>query len=206
MRHLNLLAYLLLVSLRFADCATASTTSVSSGGNGAGTSTTTSFDADLTEVPTDSLATYPAQDITSTVATNSAASNATGTIQSMNQTSTTSTTSSALETELRGTGTASASSYPSGGVRCNGYEELCNRKYSNVTYVVAHNSPFHVANNAASNQDFDVTTQLDNGVRGSECLLFDPVRCDGLLICPLRSPKRDALLPEGDVSLSYQLR
>jgi len=164
MRYLLSTAYLLLASLRTGNCATTSISSVlSTSSNEATTSTTASYDAYLTEVPTNTRATYPGQDTTSTN------SNATTSTQSTNQASTTSTTSSALETDLRGTGTAST--YPSGsagGVRCNGYEELCNRKYSNVTYVIAHNSPFHMANNAASNQDFDVTTQLDNGVRGSE--------------------------------------
>lgn len=51
-------------------------------------------------------------------------------------------------------------------MKCNGYSEFCERKYSNITYVVAHNSPFHILHNAASNQVYDVTTQLDNGVRG----------------------------------------
>lgn len=32
--------------------------------------------------------------------------------------------------------------------------------------VVAHNSPFHIAHNAASNQQYDVTQQLNDGIRG----------------------------------------
>lgn len=52
---------------------------------------------------------------------------------------------------------------------CNGYAEFCNRKFSNVSMVVAHNSPFVVPNNAASNQDLKVLTQLEDGVRGCKC-------------------------------------
>ncbi|KAF2809636.1 PLC-like phosphodiesterase [Mytilinidion resinicola] len=48
---------------------------------------------------------------------------------------------------------------------CNGYPEFCTRKYSNITEVTAHNSPFDVKNNAASNQALGVTTQLNDGIR-----------------------------------------
>ena len=48
---------------------------------------------------------------------------------------------------------------------CNGYPGLCSRSYSNITYIGAHNSPFAVAKNPASNQDYGVTAQLTDGVR-----------------------------------------
>ncbi|KAL2259303.1 hypothetical protein VTK26DRAFT_7070 [Humicola hyalothermophila] len=48
---------------------------------------------------------------------------------------------------------------------CNNYPELCERKYSNITQVGAHNSPFVRAGSAASNQQFPVTDQLNDGVR-----------------------------------------
>ncbi|ROV98585.1 hypothetical protein VSDG_04333 [Cytospora chrysosperma] len=48
---------------------------------------------------------------------------------------------------------------------CNNYVELCNRKYSNITNVGCHNSPFTRPGNAASNQALSVTQQLDDGVR-----------------------------------------
>ncbi|KAF2002662.1 PLC-like phosphodiesterase [Amniculicola lignicola CBS 123094] len=48
---------------------------------------------------------------------------------------------------------------------CNNYPEFCNRKYSNITEICAHNSPFVRKNNAGSNQALDVTTQLNDGVR-----------------------------------------
>ncbi|KAJ5811755.1 hypothetical protein N7474_008056 [Penicillium riverlandense] len=66
--------------------------------------------------------------------------------------------------------TATASSSPSASPvqntqPCNDYPEFCNRQYSNITMVAAHNSPFVRPGNAASNQMFDVTSQLDDGVR-----------------------------------------
>ncbi|KAL5120544.1 hypothetical protein ACEQ8H_001563 [Pleosporales sp. CAS-2024a] len=48
---------------------------------------------------------------------------------------------------------------------CNNYVELCNRKYSNITEVAAHNSPFTRPRNAARNQDYAVTRQLNDGIR-----------------------------------------
>lgn len=48
---------------------------------------------------------------------------------------------------------------------CNGWPEFCSRRYSNVTMVAAHNSPFVQPGNAASNQALDVTQQLNDGVR-----------------------------------------
>jgi hypothetical protein len=64
--------------------------------------------------------------------------------------------------------TASAtttSARPTNTVPCNGYREFCSRKYSNITYVAAHNSPFIRPGNAASNQELEVLTQLNDGVR-----------------------------------------
>lgn len=81
-------------------------------------------------------------------------------------TTTSTSSSSYTRTTLQGTATRSGSSEPTSDIPCNGYSEFCNRKYSNVTYVVAHNSPFHIHGNAASNQVYDVTTQLNDGIRG----------------------------------------
>jgi hypothetical protein len=49
---------------------------------------------------------------------------------------------------------------------CNGHPEFCSRRFSNVSMVVAHNSPFVVPHNAASNQMLPVITQLEDGIRG----------------------------------------
>lgn len=51
---------------------------------------------------------------------------------------------------------------------CNNYPEFCSRKYSNITMVAAHNSPFVRKNNVAANQVLDVTQQLNDGVRMCE--------------------------------------
>ncbi|KAJ9660272.1 hypothetical protein H2201_007018 [Coniosporium apollinis] len=48
---------------------------------------------------------------------------------------------------------------------CNGHVEFCERKYSNITYVAAHNSPFVRPGSAASNQALPVTSQLNDGIR-----------------------------------------
>jgi hypothetical protein len=49
---------------------------------------------------------------------------------------------------------------------CNGHVDFCDRRFSNISMVVAHNSPFTVPHNVASNQDVHVLTQLNDGVRG----------------------------------------
>jgi hypothetical protein len=66
---------------------------------------------------------------------------------------------------LTPTGTQSAPALPSNTQPCNNYIEFCNRKYSNITEVCAHNSPFTRARNIARNQDYGVTQQLNDGVR-----------------------------------------
>lgn len=47
---------------------------------------------------------------------------------------------------------------------CNGHAELCNRKYSNITQIGAHNSAF-VGDLPQHNQDISVTDQLNKGIR-----------------------------------------
>lgn len=139
----------------------------------------TSYASYLTEIPTGSRATYYSVASTIPLSSNSTVSlynqtasasstgNATTTASSTSASSSTpSTSTSATRTTLAGTNTASETAAPTSDVKCNGYTEFCNRKYSNVTYVVAHNSPFHIHGNAASNQLFDVNTQLDDGIRG----------------------------------------
>ncbi|KZT74978.1 PLC-like phosphodiesterase [Daedalea quercina L-15889] len=48
---------------------------------------------------------------------------------------------------------------------CNGYSELCDRSFGNVTFVGAHDSYAVSSINPAANQDVNVTEQLENGVR-----------------------------------------
>lgn len=47
---------------------------------------------------------------------------------------------------------------------CNGHAELCDRQYSNLTYIGAHDSPF-VGNGMADNQNVTIEEQLAMGVR-----------------------------------------
>ncbi|KAL8845696.1 MAG: hypothetical protein Q9198_011367, partial [Flavoplaca austrocitrina] len=47
---------------------------------------------------------------------------------------------------------------------CNGHASLCTRKYSNITFIGAHNSAF-VGDSPADNQGISVTAQLDSGIR-----------------------------------------
>ncbi|KAK0794078.1 hypothetical protein LTS16_014422 [Friedmanniomyces endolithicus] len=64
--------------------------------------------------------------------------------------------------------TASATSsaaLPSNTLPCNNHPEFCNRKYSNITEVCAHNSAFDIKNNAASNQALGISDQLNDGIR-----------------------------------------
>ncbi|PWY75005.1 PLC-like phosphodiesterase [Aspergillus heteromorphus CBS 117.55] len=75
------------------------------------------------------------------------------------------TTTSGVElTGTRGTSTSTATT-PANTQPCNGYPEFCSRQYSNITMVTAHNSPFVKKNNIASNQEYPVKTQLEDGVR-----------------------------------------
>ncbi|KAL8648826.1 MAG: hypothetical protein Q9210_004763 [Variospora velana] len=60
---------------------------------------------------------------------------------------------------------ASASAQPANTQPCNNYPEFCARKYSNITEVAAHNSPFVMSNNAAANQALKVIDQLNDGIR-----------------------------------------
>jgi hypothetical protein len=63
------------------------------------------------------------------------------------------------------TTTTVSSEMPTNTQPCNNYPEFCTRKYSNITEVAAHNSPFVRAGNAGSNQQLSVTTQLNDGIR-----------------------------------------
>ncbi|KAL1955986.1 hypothetical protein VTO42DRAFT_7886 [Malbranchea cinnamomea] len=77
-------------------------------------------------------------------------------------------TSSANDTTITGNATRTATetaAVPTNTRPCNGYPELCERKYSNITEVAAHNSPFVRQGSIASNQELDVTTQLNDGIR-----------------------------------------
>ncbi|CAD0106626.1 unnamed protein product [Aureobasidium uvarum] len=63
-----------------------------------------------------------------------------------------------------GTGTSS-SAKATNTTPCNNYPEFCDRKYGNITEVVAHNAAFNIPGNLASNQDRSITVQLNDGIR-----------------------------------------
>lgn len=74
-------------------------------------------------------------------------------------------TRSSTSNILSATVTTSTAATPENTQPCNNYPEFCNRKYSNITEVCAHNSPFVRERNAASNQQLTVTQQLNDGIR-----------------------------------------
>lgn len=138
------------------------------------TSTTTTTTSDTTSgyivvtsetsvaVPTGDYITYTTTEIVSSTELNATAtSNAT-------------TSTTATDVVLVGTGSSSNSTATSSSTSatntqaCNGYTEFCERKYSNITMVTAHNSPFVKKNSVAANQDYKVTQQLNDGIRMGE--------------------------------------
>lgn len=80
-------------------------------------------------------------------------------------------TSTTITAGISGNGTAISSTTvavapaPTNTRPCNNYPEFCNRKYSNITEVGAHNSPFVRAGSAAANQQYPVINQLNDGIR-----------------------------------------
>lgn len=117
-------------------------------------------------VPTGDYITYTTTEIVSSAELNATAtSNAT-------------TSTTATDVVLVGTGSSSHSTTTSSSASatntqaCNGYTEFCERKYSNITMVTAHNSPFVKKNNVAANQAYKVTQQLDDGIRMGEYSVY----------------------------------
>jgi len=119
--------------------------------------------------------TYISVDGQSTVST--ASRNATGTASSSDSQITRSQTSQSLiqigglTRTSNGTSTGTSTSTgpaPTNTVPCNGYPEFCQRQYSNITEVCAHNSAFAIQNNAGSNQEYGILDQLNDGVRMRE--------------------------------------
>lgn len=110
--------------------------------------------------------------VTQTAVSSSSASNASDINDDSTSTSSASESVSLLvgtvtATMANATGTSGGAAAPTmtNTVPCNGYAEFCARNYSNITYIGAHNSPFAVPNNAASNQEYNVFAQLNDGVR-----------------------------------------
>lgn len=141
---------------------------------------------------------------------------ATSVSQSQNATATTSTTTEDVTaivglspSNASGNGTASATTSirprPSNTRPCNGHVEFCDRKFSNISMVVAHNSPFVRPHNAASNQLYPVLNQLNDGIRGRKYKQIHYF--GGLTNCvdsTIRDPEAQFLLR--NPALSYILR
>jgi hypothetical protein len=100
-----------------------------------------------------------------------------------------------------GTATSSAPAV-SNTVPCNNYPEFCNRKYSNITEVCAHNSAFSIKNNAASNQVLSIVDQLDDGVRMS----MHSESMYHVKMLTIDSPRRSPLGQQHHVFMPYFMR
>lgn len=68
------------------------------------------------------------------------------------------------------------------GPKCNGHEALCERRYDEVAYPVTHNAMSNAEDGwSLPNQNFNITRQLSEGVRG---LMLDTYEEQGqLLLC-----------------------
>lgn len=96
----------------------------------------------------------------------------TNTVTYLTGTTTTSHTGTGSTTS---TSTSNAPPRPTNTRPCNNYPEFCARKYSNITHVGCHNSPFVRAGSAAANQQFPVVDQLNDGVRFLQAQMQWPV-------------------------------
>lgn len=75
-------------------------------------------------------------------------------------------TGSASTTTGNATSTSTSSAaVPTNTRPCNNHPEFCDRKYSNITVVGCHNSPFVRTGSASANQAFPVLDQLNDGIR-----------------------------------------
>lgn len=119
-----------------------------------------------TKQPGDGSATgtYKTPTTTRTLATTALSSGLTS-IGSNTTTETVTYLTGTTSTTKNSTTSATPSPKPVNTRPCNGYPEFCDRKYSNITVVGAHNSPFVRPGSAAANQQLDVTTQLNDGIR-----------------------------------------
>ncbi len=111
----------------------------------------------------------PSSSVATDNATNSGSSSDDGSVVSTSVTFLTGSKTSEPATTLSGNVTASSTTSTAPAVTntqpCNNYPEFCMRKYSKITEVGCHNSPFVTPNNIAANQQYDVTAQLNDGVR-----------------------------------------
>jgi hypothetical protein len=161
------------------ESSASSTSSTRSSSEASGFTFTNSFSTIETTIPesqfTDSRYTYATDNGQSTVTETIAFSSGYSTGASVTQSSHTTQQENATDIiagSSRTATTTNSAPVASNTVPCNNYPEFCNRKYSNITQVCAHNSAFSIKNNAASNQELGIVDQLDDGVRMSKWPLF----------------------------------
>lgn len=70
-----------------------------------------------------------------------------------------------LKTIIAGAFLGTALSFVAAQQQCNGHAEFCSKRYSELTYVLTHNS-YAYTENPASTQMCDISAQLADGVRG----------------------------------------
>ncbi|EGX95940.1 PLC-like phosphodiesterase, TIM beta/alpha-barrel domain [Cordyceps militaris CM01] len=89
------------------------------------------------------------------------------TLTGSNDTTTASSTSTptTMTTPTSASNGTTTSATPTNTQPCNNYVEFCTRRYSNISFVGAHNSPFVRPGNSASNQALPVKVQLNDGIR-----------------------------------------
>jgi hypothetical protein len=157
------------------ESSASSTPSTQSSSEASGFTFTNSFSTIKTTIPetqfTDSRYTYATDNGQSTVTETIALSSGYSTGAPVTQSSQTTQQRNATDIIAGSSHTATTTSsapIASNTVPCNNYPEFCNRKYSNITEVCAHNSAFSIKNNAASNQELGIVDQLNDGVRMSE--------------------------------------
>ena len=124
-----------------------------------------------TGVPTGTYHSYASQitlqnvsSLNSTISLSAESTTLTGTASETVSTTTSTIASTTVSGSRNGTQSATPAQ-PTNTQSCNNYVEFCNRKYSNITMVGCHNSPFVRPGSSASNQQLDVTAQLNDGIR-----------------------------------------
>ncbi|KAJ4294399.1 hypothetical protein N0V90_008089 [Kalmusia sp. IMI 367209] len=161
----SLLRLLWLASLVIAQLESSSVEIVTFTGSSASLS---AGEAPAATVPSDfDGSTIATASVTGTASRSTGASNATDSIVSSEATYTQLVGGTRTSSVLNGNATASTSTAtaPVNTQPCNNYPEFCDRKYSNITEVCAHNSPFVRPRNVASNQELSVIQQLNDGIR-----------------------------------------
>ncbi len=91
---------------------------------------------------------------------------------------TSSSSTSSLASGSHTTSTSTTPPRPTNTRPCNNHPALCARKYSNITQVGCHNSPFVRPGSAAANQQYAVTSQLDDGIRFLQAQIQWPTQND----------------------------